>query len=322
MKSNARIAELLVRLMTGETLNQVELQKQYAIGLRTCQRDLSAVRQALTVYEAGELIERAGTYRFQRQSADRDFEMILATSNILLGTRALMPEELTATLDFLSAGLSPLAQATLRKQLTISRGSYTPLSRPTPLLRQLRRIAGAIVHNEKLVFSYQSSESEAATPSNHHAQPVAVFFETYYFYVAMLSQEHHGYWLYRLDRIVNILKQSPGDKLNYAERFSLQDHRHQTYLLDSGSLTQVRFIYRNYSQTVLDHFPGAKVLRTNADGSLLIEAYIKVDGAILWLLSQGAGLQVVSPPSLVARMQRELTAALNQYQTPQPGDEK
>lgn len=313
MESNARVAELMVRLMHGETLRQGDLQKQYRISLRTCQRDLSYIRQALAEYDAGEIEERAGTYRLTRQSEAADLEMVLTTSQILLGSRALDSTELAATLQFLSASLSPEMQAVVRKHLTLSRGSYLPLSRPKPLLRRLREITECIAKNEKLVFTYLSSRATEPRPRVHHAQPVALFFETYYFYVAMLSQERGGYWLYRLDRIDTILSKQAGEKLDYAARFSLQDHRHQTYWLDSGTVTQIRFIYRYYLQTVLDHFPGSRVIEQRADGSYLIEAYVKVDGAMFWLLSQGAGLQVVSPPSLVQRMRETLTAARDQY---------
>ncbi|WP_225439011.1 helix-turn-helix transcriptional regulator [Lacticaseibacillus rhamnosus] len=129
----------------------------------------------------------------------------------------------------------------------------------------------------------------------------------------MLSQTRGGYWLYRLDRIGEIKAVSEGDKLDYATRFSLQDHRRQTYLLDSGDLMQIQFVYRYYPQTALDQFPGSRVIRHNADGSVVIEAFARLDGALLWLLSQGAALKVISPPSLIKRMREELMAALNQY---------
>jgi len=130
----------------------------------------------------------------------------------------------------------------------------------------------------------------------------------------MLSEEHGGYWLYRLDRIEGILEKRPGEKLDYASRFSLQERRHYTYLLDSGSLTQIRFIYRNNIHTVLDHFPDSRIIKQNPDGSYLVEAYVKIDGAMLWLLSQGTGLKVLSPVSLVNRMRETLTAAREQYE--------
>ncbi|MDT6980170.1 WYL domain-containing protein [Levilactobacillus zymae] len=313
MESNARVAELMVRLMSGETLQQADLKKQYNVSLRTCQRDIAYIRRALTEYNVGEIEERPGSYRLARRSEDADLEMVLTTSNILLGSRALNSPELAATLDFLSASLSPAMRALVRKELTLPRGSYLPLSRPKPILHRLREIADCIVENQRIVFAYRSSRVTEPHPLTHHAQPVALFFENYYFYVAMLSQERGGYWLYRLDRIEKIYAKEAGEKLDYAERFSLQDHRQQTYLLDSGSLTQIRFIYRYYLQTVLDHFPGSRVLETRPDGSHLIEAYVKVDGAMFWLLSQGVHLQVVSPPSLVNRMRAELTAARDQY---------
>lgn len=100
MKSKNRIAELLVRLMNGETLNQADVQKRYAIGLRTCQRDFADIRSALTEYSAGEIVENQGTYRLSRRSEEADFEMVLAASNILLGTRALEPDEISANVRF------------------------------------------------------------------------------------------------------------------------------------------------------------------------------------------------------------------------------
>lgn len=201
----------------------------------------------------------------------------------------------------------------VHKQLAVPRGSYTPLSRPAPLLNRLREVAYCITNNQRMVFTYHSSHPDEPKPLIHHAQPVALFFEVHYFYVAMLSQERGGYWLYRLDRIVDIVTKTAGEKLDYTERFSLQDHRRQTYLVDSGSLTRIRFIYRNYVQTVLDHFPNSRVVQENEDGSVIIEAYVKIDGAMFWLLSQGAGLQVISPASLVDRMRNALSAAREQY---------
>ncbi|MFC6275263.1 helix-turn-helix transcriptional regulator [Levilactobacillus tangyuanensis] len=314
MQSNQRIAELLVRLMVGETLKQDELVERYGVSLRTSQRDLAYIRRAMSEYAAGELVERQGTYRLSRQSEEADFEMALTASNILLGSRALNQPELNATLEFLSASLSAEMRSAVRHQLTIPRGSYVPLSRAKPLLHRLKEVAACIAQAQKMVFTYHSSRPDETTAQVHHAQPVALFFETFYFYVAMFSEEHQGYWLYRLDRIEAILEKLPGEKLDYDERFSLQEHRHYTYLLDSGSMTQVRFIYRNYIQTVLDHFPNSRVLKRNVDGSYVVEAYMKVDGAMLWLMSQGAGLQVLSPPSLVKSMRESLAAAYQQYE--------
>ncbi len=130
----------------------------------------------------------------------------------------------------------------------------------------------------------------------------------------MLSAEYDGYWLYRLDRIIKLIKHSPGKRLDAAHRFSLQDHRQHTYLLDSGSLVPMQFIYRNALQPVLDQFPTARVLATLPDGSYKIEAYVKADGAILWLMGQGARVEVLSPLSLKKRLATELRTALQQYQ--------
>lgn len=305
---------MLIQLMTGGKIDLAVMQKKYAISKRTCQRDLASVRDALTESQIGRVVEKDGGYQLVLKDVGDKFDLALITSHVLLGSRALTVPELAATLKFLAAGLAPEAQTALHHQLTMARGSYTTLSRPQPLLERLHAVTDCIAQNQKIRFTYQSSQANEPAPLIHHAQPVAVFFEAHYFYVAMLSEERHGYWLYRLDRIVTILERQKGQKLDYARRFSLQDHRQQAYLLDSGSLTRIEFIYRYYEQTVLDYFPTARVLKTNPDGSHVIEAYVKVDGAMLWLMSQGAAVQVLSPVSLVDRMKAALSAARDQYQ--------
>ncbi|MFB9769078.1 helix-turn-helix transcriptional regulator [Lactiplantibacillus modestisalitolerans] len=314
MQSNGRIAELLVQLMSGQSVETEKVLAKYAISKRTYQRDLAYVRNALIENGVGELQECAGTYRLLRQSTREDYQKALVTSHVLLGSRALTVAELKDTLAYLAKGLPEELQAELRQKLTLARGSYTALSRPKPLLERLHIITDLIAANQRMTFVYHGSDFHVPQPQTHHAQPVAVFFEVHYFYIAMLSEEHAGYWLYRLDRIVKILDHTAGQHLDYAHRFSLQDHRRQSYLLDSGSVTPIQFIYRNALQTVLDQFPQARVLATLPDGSHKIEAYVKVDGAMLWLLSQGAGVEVVSPPLLKKRMKKALQAALKQYQ--------
>lgn len=313
MNSNRRILDLLVPLLDGQVLEQTDMIKKYHVSLRTIQRNLADIRAALTDFNVGDLVEDEGAYRLVRNGDVAGFEKALAVSNMFLGTRALAPDELAATLKFIGHSLSPETQATLHHALAIPRGSYTPLSRPKPLLHRLHEIQTCMAHNQQLTFTYLSSQPNEKRPLTHHAQPVAIFFEMHYFYVAMFSQERGGYWLYRLDRIVAIINKTNGQKLDYAERFSLQDHRHQTYLLDSGSVKKIRFIYRGYVQTALDHFPSAHIIKENADGSHIIDAYVKIDGALLWLVGQGPRLQVLSPKSVVRQVQETLQETLAQY---------
>ncbi|WP_054726088.1 hypothetical protein [Paucilactobacillus hokkaidonensis] len=58
MASNYRMAELLVQLITGQTLDQKNIQKKYGIDIRTAQRDISYIRSALAEYDAGEIVSK------------------------------------------------------------------------------------------------------------------------------------------------------------------------------------------------------------------------------------------------------------------------
>lgn len=314
MNSNRRIVELVVPLLNGQSISQIEMTKKYNISVRTFQRDIADIRHVLTEHGVGDVRENVGVYKLVRDDDINSLEKALITTTILLGSRAFESKELTDTLDYVASKLSPEFKKILYQQTAIPRGSYTPLSKPKPLLHRLKEVEDCILNNQKITFTYLSSQPDEKRPRIHHAQPVAVFFEMHYFYIAMMSEERNGYWMYRLDRIVEILSKENGQKLDYATKFSLQDHQHQTYLLDSGSLKKIQFIYRGYIQTVLDHFPNAHIAKDNKDGSYLIEAYLKVDGAMLWLVGQGDRLEVVSPPSVVREVKTALLNALSQYE--------
>lgn len=315
MKSNGRVVELLVRLINGDVLNKQEITDDYGISLRTWQRDLAYIREAVSESQIGEVESIDGTYRLARNSEEQDFKNVLAVSNIVLGSRALEKDEMKQVVEFLSDRLSPQMQEEMKKHLVIPTGSYTPLTRPKPLLKMLHDVSNAIINNRKLTFEYRSSQKGETKAQIHHAQPIALFFERYYFYVAMLSEEHDGYWMYRLDRMIEIKDHQSGDTIPYAERFSLQDHRNKTYLIDSGKSTTIRFIYYNHLYTALDNFPNSRVVRElpNNEG-YEIEAEVKLEGAKLWLLGQGSGVEVLSPASLVKDMKLEMAKALAQYE--------
>lgn len=317
MDSNARVSMLTVQLMQGAVVNTDAVIAQYQISERTFYRDLHHIKCALAESQGTEatLIEGpARHWRIIRQNGQDDLSVVLALCHIVLGSRALVPEELQQALACLQARLSTGQQETLKNNLRQARQTYLPLTNPRPLLPLIQQITEAIAQRQKLTFSYLSSQTNLPTqPQIHHAQPVAIFFEAHYFYAAMYSDERQRYWLYRLDRMQAIHATEPGAKLDYATRFSLQDHRRQTYLLAKGDAVLCRFRYTGYANTALDHFPSAKVIRRDADGSVVIEIYVKIEGALFWLLGQGPRVKVLSPPLLVQLMAKTLDEMRAQY---------
>ena len=59
------------------------------------------------------------------------------------------------------------------------------------------------------------------------------------------------------------------------------------------------------SKRPLDRFPNSKVIKKLAD-SVVIEAETIDQGAMMWLLSQGKRVKVLSPDNFKAKMKQEL----------------
>lgn len=323
MNSNARVTKLLADLINGETLDAAVICEEYGIGKRTLQRDLAVIKDALGA--RFDLQEVTGGWKLTSIDGDRR-DMVTAIAHILLASRGLAPQELNACVTWLLGQLGTQEQRIAEKQLRLARADYLPMTEAKPILSLLPVIEKAIAKSLLLTFNYHPSQNSHATAhlvdsprldtqtTTKQAQPVAVFFEEHYWYVAMYVPQTGHFWLYRLDRIEAIVKAEPGMNLDYAKRFSLQDHRHRTYLLSSGEFASFTFEYSEYPPTALDKFPDSKIIRRNPNGTVVIQAHAYLTGAVMWLMSQGPGVKVLDPPSLVKLIQQKHQAALDRYQ--------
>ncbi|CUS25397.1 Putative transcriptional regulator [Paucilactobacillus oligofermentans DSM 15707 = LMG 22743] len=311
MNSNQRIAEMIVRLDEGELLNVNNLQDRYEISERTLRRYVKEIQYVLLETNAGQLNKKDGALRLDRRSKKINFDAALATGQVVIGSRAFNTIELEQVLEFIGSCLPTSQQSDLKYQLNDSKYGYIPLSDPKPALDMIKQVTKCITNKRQMIFEYRSSRGDI---SIHHAVPLSLFFEVHYFYVAMESEEHNTIWHYRLDRIIEIKNTVARKKSNRQPDYSIRNHKKLTYLQDMGPTERIVFEYRNYVQTALDAFPSSEIIKTNSDGSHIIRSYVKVGGAILWLLSQGSEVKVLSPLSLVNQMQDKLKEAQQRYE--------
>lgn len=309
MNSNARVADLLAKLMAGQT---VGFDAGAGVSLRTFQRDLAAIRTALAAQNAGRLVETK-SHQFQLVQGDEveNLALITGISSVLLGSRALSASEMIKALRFLQARLTPEDTATVNFWLKQEKEDYVPLVHTKPLLALMTRLETAIAAKLQVTFTYRHSGQPQC--SEIKGQPVTIYFDRFYFYVVMFVEKKHRYQLFRLDRIHEIIQTAKGQPLPHGERYFLSEHRRHSYLLDMGEFMAFRYECYNSPDNALDIFPDSRVIRRTATGGTIIESYAFVFGAMLWLRSQGDLVRVISPPSLVNRMRESLTAALKRY---------
>ncbi|MFL2028089.1 WYL domain-containing protein [Loigolactobacillus zhaoyuanensis] len=315
-QSSRRLLTLFIRLLQGEKFDETSWR---ALALtaeskskRVYQRDLMIIKETLAdCHDGHRLVLNGKQHQLRGQTDPHGLTYTIALAHILLASRAFTQKEVDGILGFLKANLTPATQDDYTAAIKADRNSYQPLSKRQPVLSRLVTLTNAIANYQMLTFHYRNGATQKQRA--YQAQPVALYFATYYFYVSVKLAQHDDFALFRVDRMTSIDFSAPGDARRNADHFSLPDQRSLVHLLPMGQLTTFRFKCWLNPQNVLDQFPSAhKVAASVERNGVLIEAQAKEAGALLWLQSQGPNVQVVSPPQLIKKLKRNLaqTAAL------------
>ncbi|MHC5957086.1 WCX domain-containing protein [Enterococcus gallinarum] len=80
---------------------------------------------------------------------------------------------------------------------------------------------------------------------------------------------------------------------------------------------EVTFTFRFWGiiEAALDKLPNGKVIKRYEDDSVIIEATAYDTGVIMWLLSQGKNVQVLSPLYFVEKIKLEIESMQKRYTT-------
>ena len=96
--------------------------------------------------------------------------------------------------------------------------------------------------------------------------------------------------------------------------FDEGDLREKNQFLFPGKTEKIRFSFSGLSvQAILDRLPTAKVVEQNGNTSMIEAEVNHGRGIVMYLLSQGAWVKVLSPQSLVEEMQEELRQMCSAY---------
>ena len=138
--------------------------------------------------------------------------------------------------------------------------------------------------------------------------PIAVLFSEYYFYLNafILEKNEKGNFekkyeypaIFRIDRIKDFKGTGESFSLPYSNRFEEGEFRKRIQFMYAGSLMRIRLRIASYSvEAVLDRLPTANIVKEE-DEKTVIEAEVYGKGILMWIMSQGKNLEVLSPESL------------------------
>lgn len=147
-------------------------------------------------------------------------------------------------------------------------------------------------------------------------QPSAVMFSEYYFYLIAYESEGESKKAkyFRIDRIRSIIEHREKFVLDRSNDFDEGDLREKNQFMFPGDLVRITFEFSGLSlQSVLDRLPNARVIDKNGDKSIVTAEVNYGRGLIMYLLSQGSWIKVLSPELLIDDIKAEINKMSEQY---------
>ena len=147
--------------------------------------------------------------------------------------------------------------------------------------------------------------------------PSAIMFSEYYFYLVAydVETENHIAKHFRIDRIKSITEHREKIQLDKKNDFDEGELREKNQFMFPGEVMKITFVFTGPSvQAILDRLPTAKVIEKNGNKSIFTAEVNYGRGIIMYLLSQGSWVRVLSPQVLIDDIKKEADNITKNYQ--------
>lgn len=313
---SARILELYGQFQMGKVVNKQQVAEQYGVSVRSVQRDIDTIRDFLSeqvvqngVRQSIEYDTSAKGYRLVTQEMSHLSEgEMLAVCKILLESRAFSKSEMASLLGrILSLSVSPKDREQIEGYIANELFNYIDPAHPSVNSSFLWQIAQAIKEQHILEISYSRLKGKETVIRK--IEPVGILFSEFYFYLMGIiddpekrknfdKEDDPFPTIYRIDRIQNIRDTNEKFVVPYKDRFKEGEYKNKVQYMWGGEPQQVEFKYYGSSiEAVLDRLPMAEVVEEK-EGVYAVKAETFGKGILMWLLSQGSKIEIVSPHNL------------------------
>ncbi len=327
-----RALDIYIRLCEGRVINKKEEAARFGVDERSIQRDIDDLRSFMADHQTEGCVDTR-TIEYDRQKegyvmvgAEASLmsnDEVLAVSKILLESRAFTKKEISAILDKMIAGCVPQKNMKLVTDLIANeKYHYVELKHKSNVNDKLWKLGEDIRDRDLIEITYKKQVSSKDTVKRT-VQPVALIFSEYYFYLnAFIVEKNEGGEyvrkydypaVFRVDRIKSLRETGEKYKIPYANRFEEGEFRKRVQFMFPGELVRIRMRYtgRN-TEAVLDRLPTAKIISEDSSG-ITIDAEVYGNGIMMWILSQGANIEVLSPESMRVKLKELLQEMLEKY---------
>lgn len=181
------------------------------------------------------------------------------------------------------------------------------------VIENLWKLIQAIEEKRTITITYYKMNREEV---KRKIKPTAILFSEYYFYLIayMADDAEYKAKYFRVDRISAMMEHRENFQLDRKYDFDEGDLREKNQFMFPGENIKIRFSFSGLSvQAILDRLPTAKIVEKNGNTSIIEAEVNHGRGIIMYLLSQGSWVKVLSPQSLVKEMQEELEKMQEYY---------
>lgn len=304
------------RLIDGQGISKKLEAFSHQVSEKTIQRDLDQIREYI---EATKLNCHLDYDRIKKvyklTNIGKIFlskEQVLIIVKILNESRALLKSEMSDIIDKLISSVAEGQQDSIRNLLFDEKHLDIDLNLNKSLLQLIWSISEAI-QKRKLIKVHYLRESDS---SEKVLKPLGVVFSEYLFYLIAYesNQKKELLTVYRIDRIQNIEVLDKKFTVTYIERFQAGEFRKRIQFMHAGERILMKLIYKGKSpQVVLDRLPTANFFK-DKDGQYFFEAVVVSRSIKMWLLSQGANIEVLEPIELREEMIETIQTMYGNYQ--------
>ena len=318
-KSN-RMLEIFFRALRGEKISLKKLAEEYNVSTKSISRDINSIQNFLA--EHRELMQNAElTYSHKERAYILNSDEFLknkelfALVKIILGSRALNKEEILTLITKLKKFTTIQDRKTLENLIRKEIYHYHEVkSDCKSVIDNVWKIVQAIEDKHTISITYYKMNRDEV---KHKIKPVSVLFSEYYFYLIAYKADDMSYKpiYFRIDRIFSITEHREKFELEKKYDFDEGNLREKNQFMFPGDTVKIRFEFSGLSlQAILDRLPTAKVVEKNGNTSIIEAEVNHGRGIIMYLLSQGSWVKVLSPQSLADEIKEELNKMISYYE--------
>lgn len=318
-EKNERMLEIFFRALRGESISVKKFAEEYKVSTKSISRDINRIQEFLS--EHRELMQNAElTYSYKNRAYLLNSDEFLknkelfALVKVILGSRCFSKEEVLTLIAKLKRFTTIHDKQQLENLIRKEVYHYHEVkSDCKSVIENLWKLIQAIEEKRTITITYYKMNREEV---KRKIKPTAILFSEYYFYLIayMADDAEYKAKYFRVDRISAMMEHRENFQLDRKYDFDEGDLREKNQFMFPGENIKIRFAFSGLSvQAILDRLPTAKIVEKNGNTSIIEAEVNHGRGIIMYLLSQGSWVKVLSPQSLVKEMQEELEKMQEYY---------